>query len=152
MLQRSAARRLQILLGLLLALGGARSNLGNLGARCTELGPLIGREMLWWAPLVLVLAFVASVERLPLSSIGFKRLSWGTVWAVPEGAALVVGIPVIYFVVFPLLHLHMNTAEMKPCHNRWRPPVSTEAKNIHIAEPLLAELGGCSSLRTKNSR
>ncbi len=109
----SAARRVQILLGLLLTLGGASSSLGNLGERYTNLGPLFGREVLWWALLVIVLAFVVFVERLPLSSIGFKRLSWGTLWAIPAGAALVIGIPVIYFVVFPLLHLHMNTAEIK---------------------------------------
>lgn len=105
-------RRLQIFAGLLLTLGGANLSLGNLGERYTRLGPLFGREVLWWVLLAIVLAFIASVERLPLSSIGFKRLSWGTLWAIPAGAALFIGIPIIYFAVFPLLHLHMNTGEM----------------------------------------
>ena len=33
-------------------------------------------------------------------------------WAIPAGVLLVAGIPFIYFVVFPLLHLRMNTGEM----------------------------------------
>ncbi len=106
------ARRFQIIVGLLLTLGGANIGLGSLGERYSGMGPLFGREVLWWALVAVVLAFILFVERLPLSSIGFKRPTWGTLWAIPAGAALAIGIPLIYFVVFPLLHLHMNTVEM----------------------------------------
>ena len=109
---RSTARRLEILSGLLLTLGGANLSLGNLGERYTRLGPLLGREVLWWVLVAIVLAFILFVERLPLSSIGFRRLTWGTLWAIPAGVALFGGIPLIYFVIFPLLHLHMNGGEM----------------------------------------
>ncbi len=109
---KSRDRRLQILIGVSLTLGGANLALGNLGERYTGLGPLFGREVLWWALVAVVLAFILFVERLPLSSIGFKRPTWGTLWAIPAGVLLVIGIPFIYFVVFPLLRLHMNTAEI----------------------------------------
>lgn len=105
-------RSLQIIAGLLLTLGCGNIALGNLGERFTGLGPLLGREVLWWVLAAVVLAFVRFVERLPFSSIGFKRPDRGTLWAIPAGIVLVIGIPIIYFVVFPLLHLHMNTAEM----------------------------------------
>ena len=68
--------------------------------------------MLWWALVIIVLLFILLVERLPLSSIGFRRPTWKTLWAIPAGVLLVIGVPFIYFVVFPLLLLHMNTAEM----------------------------------------
>ena len=73
---------------------------------------LVGREVLWWVLVAIVLIYIVFVERLPLSSIGFKRPSWGTLWGIPAGILLVIGVPIIYFVVFPMLHLHMNSAEM----------------------------------------
>jgi membrane protease YdiL (CAAX protease family) len=105
-------RRIQIIGGLLLSLGGANLSLGTLGERYTRLGPLLGREVLWWVLVVLVLLFIVFVERLPLSSIGFRRPGWGTLWAIPAGVALFMGVPFIWFVIFPLLHLQMNTTEM----------------------------------------
>lgn len=113
-MQRTASnkRRFQILIGLLLALGGANLGLGNLGERYTGLGPLLGREVLWWLLVIIVLVYILFVERLPLSSIGFKRPRWGTLWAIPAAVVLVGGIVSISYGLFPLLHLHMNTAEM----------------------------------------
>lgn len=105
-------RRVQIVIGLLLTLGGGNTALGSLGERYTRLGPLVGREVLWWVLVAIVLIYIVFVERLPLSSIGFKRPSWGTLWGIPAGILLVIGVPIIYFVVFPMLHLHMNSAEM----------------------------------------
>jgi len=97
---------------LLLSLGGANLSLGNLGEHYTRLGPLLGREVLWLVLVVIVLLFILFVERLRLSSIGFRRPDRGTLWAIPAGVALFMGIPLIYFVIFPLLHLRMNTTEM----------------------------------------
>ena len=51
----------------MLTLGGANISLGNLGERYTRLGPLLGREVLWWVLVAVVLAFILFVERLPLS-------------------------------------------------------------------------------------
>ncbi|HUK19700.1 MAG TPA: hypothetical protein VLW65_24935 [Bryobacteraceae bacterium] len=73
---RIADRRTQIIVGLLLTLGGANLSLGNLGERYTRLGPFFGREVLWWALTGIVLAFILLVERLPLSSIGFRPPSF----------------------------------------------------------------------------
>lgn len=108
----STARRLEILAGLLLTLGGANLHLGDLGERYSRLGPLLGREVLWWILVAIVLAFILFVEGLPLSSIGFRRPRWRTLWAIPVGIVTVMGVPIIYFVLFPLLHLHMNAAEI----------------------------------------
>ena len=104
--------RIQIVVGLALTLGCSNLSLGALGQRYSHLGPLLGREVLWWALTAAVVAYVLLVERRPLASIGFKRLSWGSLWAIPAGVALFMGVPFLYFTVFPLLHLHMNSGEM----------------------------------------
>lgn len=109
----SWTRRTQIFGGLLLTLGCANLPIGTLGERYAHVGPLLGREVGWWLLVAIALAYVAWVEKLPLASLGFRRPSWGTLWAIPAGLALTFGITTIYFVVFPLLHLRMNAAEMR---------------------------------------
>jgi len=151
----SGTRRLQICAGLLLTLGGINISLGSLGERYSRLGPLLGHEVLWWALLVIVVLFVLLVEGLPLASMELKRPTPATLWAIPAGLALVVGVPFIYFQIFPLLHLHMNSAAISkfaatPFWYRLilvtRAAVCEETLCRGYAIPRLEELTGKSSL------
>lgn len=104
----------QIVIGLLLSLGVALLPLGDWGREYSGLGHLLGGEALWWIAVVVLLLYIALVERRPFLSIGFRRPGiLDIVLAVVAGILLVAGIVVIYSVVFPLLHLQMNAGEMK---------------------------------------
>lgn len=60
--------------------------------------------------MVVLLLYVLLVERLPLSSIGFRRFGIGGILsAIPAGILMVVGVVLIYSVVFPAFHLQTNT-------------------------------------------
>lgn len=110
---RSNTRRAQILAGLLLTLGVANLPLGTWGGHLKVFGPLLSHEVLWWLAVGILLLYVLRVERLPLSSIGFRRPKLRDILiAVVTGILTVVGIVVIYSFVFPLLHLHQNAREM----------------------------------------
>lgn len=76
-------------------------------------GPLWGGEVLWWGLVIALYAYVLIVERRPLSSIGFRRLRWLDIpVAIVTGFLMVAGVVFSYNVIFPLLHLRMNVAEM----------------------------------------
>ena len=108
-----STQRARILVGLLLSLGGANLPLGTWGARLGFFGPLLGREVLWWVLLGVLLVYVLLVERRPLSSLGFRRFGIrGVLTAIAAGILMVVGIGLIYSLVFRALHLQMNTGEM----------------------------------------
>lgn len=108
------AERWRICIGLLLSLGIALLPLGNWGSRGGVLGPLASREIFWWTAVVVVILYVLLVERRPLSSVGYRRFGFCSfLIGIVAGILLVAGIPLIYFFVFPLLHLKMNTAEMQ---------------------------------------
>jgi membrane protease YdiL (CAAX protease family) len=108
------ARRLRTAVGLLLSLGLGLLPLGNWGRAYSGLGRLLGGELLWWIAVVVVLLYVAFVERRSFASIGFRRpKTWDVVLAVITGILMVAGIIVIYQVIFPLFHLQMNVREMK---------------------------------------
>lgn len=110
---RSNTRRAQILAGLLLTLGVANLPLGTWGGHLKVFGPLLSHEVLWWLAVGILLLYLLRVERLPLSSIGFRRPKLRDILiAVVTGILTVVGIVVIYSFVFPLLHLHQNAREM----------------------------------------
>ncbi|HEY2351010.1 MAG TPA: CPBP family intramembrane glutamic endopeptidase [Candidatus Acidoferrum sp.] len=109
----SNLRRIQILVGLLLTLGVPNLPLGTWGERLKIFGHLISHELLWWLAVVIVFFYAVRIERLPLSSIGLRRPGlWDLVLAILTGVLMVVGIVVIYSVVFPRFHLQMNTREM----------------------------------------
>ncbi len=103
-----------MIVGLLLSLGVGLLPLGRWGRYYSGLGDLLGGEVLWWIAVVVLLLYIAFVERRPFASIGFcrPRIS-DLLLAVVAGILLVVGITVIYAVLFPLLHLTMNAGEMK---------------------------------------
>jgi len=67
-------------------------------------GNLVGYELLWWAAVGFLLAYVRLVERRPLSSLGFRALTRiDIVVAAAAAVAIVVGLATIYFVLFPWL-------------------------------------------------
>jgi uncharacterized protein len=67
------------------------------------------REVLYWAAVLLLLAYIRFVEKRPLSSVGLRRPVWQTpVFGVLAGVVAIAGIVGIYLVVFPALHLTMN--------------------------------------------
>ena len=97
--------------GLLLTLGGGNLLLGRV--HIPGLGPLAAREVLWWLAVIVVLLYGVFIERLPLSSIGFRAFGFRScLAAVSAGVVMLVGISMIYSVVFQLLHLQMNTRQM----------------------------------------
>jgi membrane protease YdiL (CAAX protease family) len=71
------------------------------------------REAIFWAITLAVLLYVAFVEKRPLSSIGFHKPTWRTVlWGLCTAFVMILGIAIIYGVVFPRLHLAINTSAM----------------------------------------
>jgi membrane protease YdiL (CAAX protease family) len=74
---------------------------------------LMPGELLFWGLTVGLLIYVVAVEKRPLSSIGLRMPTWRTLlWGVCGGIVLMLGIGLIYGVVFRLLHLTMNTHAM----------------------------------------
>lgn len=103
----------QIGVGLLLSLGVGNLPLGSWGERLISRAPLVGHELLWWVAVVVLLLYVLLVERRPLASIGFRKLRvWDLPVAIPAGILMVAIVVFMYSIVFPALHLRMNTAEM----------------------------------------
>jgi uncharacterized protein len=71
-----------------------------------SIGSLLAREAIVWCSALAVLLWLRLVERLPLSSIGFRRPTWKGVLLAILAAVLLTAIMVIQFVVIiPLLHL-----------------------------------------------
>lgn len=105
--------RTLLIVGLLLNLFLALAPLGTWSDRLFGKKHLIGHEVFWWCGVLLMLGYVAFVEHRRMSSIGFQRPGIvDLVLAVVAGILMVVGITVIYYVVFPALHLKMNTGVM----------------------------------------
>ena len=105
---QSKNRRIQTLVGLLLALGLPFCHLGALGKKYSGLGPLWGGEALWWVLVAIIFLYVHFVERRPLASIGFHRLGvLDIVLAIVAGVVMVVGIGLIYVFLLPALHLSL---------------------------------------------
>lgn len=69
----------------------------------------VGRELVFWALTVVLVAYVLLVERRPISSIGLVTPNWKTVLFGALGALLMVGgMALIYLVLFPALGLSPN--------------------------------------------
>lgn len=110
----TSARRIQIIIGLLLTLGVGLLPLSSWGRTYSGLGKLIGNESFWWLAVIVVLLYVAFVERRRFDSIGFRRPRiLDLVLAVVAGFLLLAGIIVIYQIIFPFFHLKMNAGQMK---------------------------------------
>jgi len=70
-------------------------------------------ELLLWGLTIALLFYVVVVEKRPLVSIGLRLPNWRTViWGICSGLAILLGIVLIYGVVFRLLHLTINMQAM----------------------------------------
>jgi uncharacterized protein len=113
------SRRYQIILGLLLTMGSACLPISAWIDEFRSTAHLVAYEAIWWALVALTLAYVTFVERLPLSSIGFRRPgASGIAIGVAAGVLILVGMGGIIYVAFPALGLHddpvMNTLIATP--------------------------------------
>lgn len=105
----TAARRIQIVIGLLIALGLPFCHLGDLGRKYTGLGDQWGGEVLWWALFVVILLYTLFVERKSLASLGYRRPGvWDIVLGVVAAFAAVFGIGMIFKFVLPALHMSLT--------------------------------------------
>ena len=113
MARRSNLRALSAI-GLLLSFAIWVCPLGQWGREYSGLGKLLGSEILWWIVVILMLLFVGFIERRRFSSIGFRRPNWRDLLAAIGAAVLaIVGIALIYAVLFPALHLQLNQGAMQ---------------------------------------
>jgi membrane protease YdiL (CAAX protease family) len=113
MARRSNLRALSAI-GLLLSFAIWVFPLGQWGREYSGLGKLLGSEILWWIAVILMLLFVGFIERRRFSSIGFRRPNWRDLLAAIGAAVLaIVGIGLIYAVLFPALHLQLNQGAMQ---------------------------------------
>jgi membrane protease YdiL (CAAX protease family) len=113
-------RRVTTLIGLIPFLVVTFLPLGNWGKALFApwLGPLVSGEVIWWVLVLATFAYVLFVERRPLSSIGFRRPGWlDILLAVIVGVVMVVGVVFIFFTLFPMLHLKMNSGELNSIMN-----------------------------------
>ena len=98
-------------IGLALAFGLPELGLARVLFANTPIGARIGREVTWIALGALMLIWVTRVERLPLSSIGLRRPSWGTLgWGLAAVVALLATVMLTFAVIAPALGLKQNMA------------------------------------------
>jgi membrane protease YdiL (CAAX protease family) len=99
--------------GLVLVLGLPALPLSSWAFPGDDLAERIGREAVWWGLGALTLLWVLLVERLPLSSIGLRRITWKTVaWGLAAAILMMTTVILSYAVIFPMFGLEMNTAEV----------------------------------------
>lgn len=114
MAQKTGGRIPITIIGLILSLIVPVLPLGRWGRDYSGLGKLVGGEVLWWVLAVVVLLYIAFVERRPFSSVGFRAPNWRDILAgVVAAVVAVVGMGLIYGLLFPVLHLQMNAAALK---------------------------------------
>lgn len=75
----------------------------------------VGREILFWAILALILAFVLFYEHKSLTSIGLVRPTWLTLGTgILGGILMTAAIALIYMVIFPLFHVPSDVGAASP--------------------------------------
>lgn len=100
-------RRIEILVGLFFAFVVAELGLTHYAQKA--FGTLVGRELPWWVLVAVMLAYIAFVERKPMSSIGLRKPNLASIiWGVVGGLVLFLGALAIYTLVFPAFGLHLN--------------------------------------------
>lgn len=103
------SRRIQIVIGLVLALGLPFCHLGDLGRAHSGLGSLLGGDVLWWALFAAIMLYTLFVEHRALSSIGFRRPGvWDVALGVLAGIVVFMGTGIIFQFVLPALHMSVD--------------------------------------------
>ncbi|HTQ12429.1 MAG TPA: CPBP family intramembrane glutamic endopeptidase [Rhizomicrobium sp.] len=104
----SATRRIQTVIGLLIALGLPFCH-RIFTPLFAPLGERAGGEAFWWLLFAVVLLYVLLVERRPLSSLGYRRPgALDLVLGVLAAIVAVVGIGIVFQIALPALHLSVN--------------------------------------------
>lgn len=79
-----------------------------------SIAEMLAREAIWWSLALVMLLWLAFVERKPLESIGFRRPTWKGAAVAILAAALVTAFMVVQFaVIIPLFHLNPDAALAK---------------------------------------
>jgi membrane protease YdiL (CAAX protease family) len=92
--------------GILFTLGFAALPISQWEDEFASVGHLVGYELIWWAVVVAVLAYVRFAERRPVTSLGLRAPSLPDVlWAATVGVVSIAGVAGIFFGLLPLLHL-----------------------------------------------
>jgi membrane protease YdiL (CAAX protease family) len=80
--------------------------------RQEDLAALIGREALFWALTLIIVAYILFVERRPLSSVSWRAPRSSSILIGVAGAALTIaGMALIYLAVFPALQLSQSDGD-----------------------------------------
>jgi membrane protease YdiL (CAAX protease family) len=97
-------RPLLSLIGVVFALGFANLPISRWMDEFASTSHLVAHEVVWWAAVGAVLAWVALAERRALSSIGFRAVRKTDPFLALAGAiVMIAGLAFIYYVVFPRL-------------------------------------------------
>jgi len=114
MTQTMSPRRGIILVGLVLTLIVPASGIGRMLDRVAGLPPHFAQEAFWWSLATLVLLFILTIERRPLSSVGIHRPDWKTLAiGVGGGLAVLAFAGSIASFVLPLFHLQQDPTILK---------------------------------------
>jgi uncharacterized protein len=71
---------------------------------------MLGKQSIFWVYALIAVLWVRCGEGQPLSSIGFRRPGWRTLWMALIGAVLLIGVETVHLtVIAPLFHLDTNT-------------------------------------------
>jgi membrane protease YdiL (CAAX protease family) len=98
--------RNQILAGLLFAFGFPMLPMSRWEHEFAGVGHLVAYDVIWWAAVAVTLLYVHFVERRPLTSIGFRAITWrGIAIAIGAAAVMIGGLAFIYYVIFPVFHM-----------------------------------------------
>jgi membrane protease YdiL (CAAX protease family) len=95
--------------GLAAAVALALLPIGGWIAPGASIPALLIREAVWWFLAAAVLAWLVFAERLPLSSIGFRRPAWKTLLFAGLGAAAIMLVFLIHFAVIVRV-FHLDTS------------------------------------------
>ncbi len=96
-----------IIIGLLITLGFSGLPISKWEDEFASVWHLIGYEVIWWTLVIMVLFYVRLIEKRPLTSIGFVSLGVKDFFiGILTGIVIVVGLGVIYYVLFPAFGLN----------------------------------------------